>query len=132
MQGFTKWCVHASSHMLIIGRAFGKSIFLGHDRLPLNTGYSQLTGRWVLAERAAQFLTFLCNGTTRLMGIQNTLVVSSEVSFTLWARVQALRPSAPGKRLKISFSCHLSGFCLCKGCGKSFFGKTPHRLAYDI
>lgn len=126
VQGFMKWCGHASSHTLITGRAFGESI--SSSAWQTSSDNRLLPADWQMGawrERAAQFITFPCIGTARLMAKQNILKTSSEIPFALWAKTQALRPSAPGNRFKISSGCLLSGFCTCKGCGDSFFDKTP-------
>lgn len=83
VQGFMKQCVHASSHTLIIGRAFGESI---SSRVWQTSSDNRLhPADWQMGiwrEKAAQFITFLCNGTARLMAKQNVLKTSSEIPFT--------------------------------------------------
>lgn len=67
-----------------------------------------------------------------LVGKQNILKAPSEVPLTLWARTQALRPSAPGNRLKNSFCCHLSDVYTCKGCGDGYFGKNENPQPFSL
>lgn len=58
------------------------------------------TGTW--RERAAQFITFFTKAQAGLAWKQNALEAPSEFPLTLWARLQALEPSAPGNRLQIA------------------------------